>query len=199
MKLRVRPTVGIFVDTQNLYHSARDYYERTVNFESLLNFGTQDRDLLRAVSYVVERENDTSAWPFIYKLSTLGYRVRRMMLQVHHTTETGKTIWEGNWDMGICADMVRLAASLDVIVLGSGDGDFLDILEVLMEQGKRVEVVAFKETTSQKLIDGVDKFTHLPEIPGAFMPTRERNLYVPEAAPEAVTETMPETPAVATE
>jgi uncharacterized LabA/DUF88 family protein len=61
-----------------------------------------------------------------------------------------------------------------VIVLGSGDGDFLDILEVLMERGKRVEVVAFKETTAQKLIDGVDKFTHLPDIDGAFMPLRER-------------------------
>ena len=186
-KLRIKPAVGIFVDTQNLYHSARDYYERTVNFESLLRYGTDDRDLLRAVSYVVERESDTSAWPFIYKLSTLGYKVRRMTLQVHHTTETGKTIWEGNWDMGICADMVRLADHLDVIVLGSGDGDFLDILEVLMERGKRVEVIGFKETTAQKLIDGVDKFTHLPDIPQAFMPLRERSSPV-EA--ESVVETV---------
>lgn len=171
---RPRGRVGLFVDTQNLYHSARDHYERTVNFESLLRYGIADRELMRAVAYVVERENDTSAWPFIYKLSTLGYRVRRMNLHVHHTTDAGKTIWEGNWDMGMCADMVRLADHLDVIVLGSGDGDFLDILEVLMERGKRVEVVAFKETTAQKLIDGVDKFTHLPEISSPFMPVRER-------------------------
>jgi uncharacterized LabA/DUF88 family protein len=176
-KLRVRPVVGVFVDTQNLYHSARDYYERTVNFESLLRYAAGDREVLRAVSYVVEREGDTSAWPFIYKLSTLGYKVRRMTLQVHHTTETGKTIWEGNWDMGICADIVRLADHLDVIVLGSGDGDFLDIIEVMMDRGKRVEVIAFKETTAQKLIDGVDKFTHLPDIEGAFMPLRERPIH----------------------
>ena len=183
-KLRVRPVVGVFVDTQNLYHSARDYYERTVNFESLLRHAAGDREVLRAVSYVVEREGDTSAWPFIYKLSTLGYKVRRMTLQVHHTTETGKTIWEGNWDMGICADIVRLAEHLDVIVLGSGDGDFLDIIEVMMDRGKRVEVIAFKETTAQKLIDGVDKFTHLPDIENAFMPLRERPMYQP-IAPDA--------------
>ena len=60
-------------------------------------------------------------------------------------------------------------------MLGSGDGDFLDILEVMMERGKRVEVIGFKETTAQKLIDGVDKFTHLPDIEGAFMPLRERS------------------------
>jgi uncharacterized LabA/DUF88 family protein len=191
-KLRVRPTIGVFVDTQNLYHSARDYYERTVNFESLLKFATADREMLRAVSYVVEREGDTSAWPFIYKLSTLGYKVRRMTLQVHHTTETGKTIWEGNWDMGICADIVRLAEHLDVIVLGSGDGDFLDILEVMMERGKRVEVIGFKETTAQKLIDGVDKFTHLADIENAFMPLRERTPYqppIPDAPVEDVVHT----------
>ncbi|HWG83960.1 MAG TPA: NYN domain-containing protein, partial [Deinococcales bacterium] len=81
---RPRPRVGFFVDTQNLYHSARDYYERTVNFDTLLRHAIGDRELMRAVSYVVEREGDTGAWPFIYKLSTLGYKVRRMTLQVHH-------------------------------------------------------------------------------------------------------------------
>ena len=187
--MKIRPQVGIFVDTQNLYHSARDYYQRTVNFESLLKYGTaENRELFRAISYVVERESDTSAWPFIYKLSTLGYKVRRMTLQVHHTTDAGKIIWEGNWDMGICADMVRLAEHLDVIVLGSGDGDFTDIVEVLMERGKRVEVIAFKETTAQKLIDMVDKFTHLPDIDGGFMPLRERNATTPAEADAANSE-----------
>ncbi|WP_213062806.1 NYN domain-containing protein, partial [Acinetobacter baumannii] len=71
--------------------------------------------------------------------------------------------------MGIAADMVRLMPHLDVVVLGSGDGDFVEILEVLMERGIRVEVIAFRETTAQKLIDAVDRFVHLPDIPNAFM------------------------------
>ncbi|MBF6594948.1 MAG: NYN domain-containing protein [Thermaceae bacterium] len=166
--------VGLFVDTQNLYHSARDYYGQNVNFESLMRYAVGGRQLVRATAYVVERENDTSAWPFIYKLSTIGFRVRRMNLTLKETTDEGKPIYEGNWDMGIAADMVRLMNSLDVVVLGSGDGDFVDIVEVLMERGIRVEVVAFKETTAQKLIDAVDRFVHLPEIENAFVPARER-------------------------
>lgn len=161
--------VGVFVDTQNLYHSARDYYERNVNFESLLRFAVGGRRLVRATAYVVEREGDTSAWPFIYKLSTIGYRVRRMYLTLKELTEGGKPIYEGNWDMGIAADMVRLMPHLDVVVLGSGDGDFVEILEVLMERGIRVEVIAFRETTAQRLIDAVDRFVHLPDIPNPFM------------------------------
>lgn len=104
-----------------------------------------------------------------------------MNLTLKETTDEGKPIYEGNWDMGIAADMVRLMHTLDVVVLGSGDGDFVDIIEVLMERGIRVEVVAFKETTSQRLIDAVDRFVHLPEIPDPFMPGRERERVVPSA------------------
>ena len=164
--------VGVFVDTQNLYHSARDYYERNVNFESLLRYAVGGRRLVRATAYVVEKEGDTSAWPFIYKLSTIGYKVRRMYLNLKETTDAGKPIYEGNWDMGIAADMVRLMPHLDVVVLGSGDGDFVEILEVLMERGIRVEVIAFRETTAQRLIDAVDRFIHLPDIPDPFMPAK---------------------------
>ncbi|WP_027480779.1 NYN domain-containing protein [Deinococcus pimensis] len=169
-----KPRVGIFIDTQNLYHSARDLHERTVNFETLLKFGAQDRELVRAVAYVVEKEGDSTARPFIFKLSALGYKVRRMNLQLHHVNDQGKAIWEGNWDMGIVADMVRLSDHLDVIVLGSGDGDFSDIVEVLQERGKRVEAIAFREHTAQKLVDAVDRFTHLTDIEGALMPARPR-------------------------
>ncbi|PYE54886.1 NYN domain-containing protein [Deinococcus yavapaiensis] len=169
-----KPRVGIFIDTQNLYHSARDLQERTVNFETLLKVGCEGRELVRAIAYVVEKEGDASPRPFIYKLSTLGYKVRRMFLQLHHVNDQGKAIWEGNWDMGIVADMVRLCDHLDVIVLGSGDGDFADIVEVLQERGKRVEVIAFREHTAQKLVDAADKFTHMMDVEDALMPVKER-------------------------
>jgi len=169
-----KPRVGVFIDTQNLYHSARDLHERTVNFETLLKHATEGRELVRAIAYVVEKENDSSARPFIYKLSTLGYKVRRMFLQLHHVNEQGKAIWEGNWDMGMVADMVRLADHLDVIVLGSGDGDFADMMEVMQERGKRVEAIAFREHTAQKLVDTVDKFTNMTDIEGALMPAKAR-------------------------
>ena len=170
-----RPRVGVFIDTQNLYHSARDLLERTVNFETLLNVAVDGRELLHAISYTVERENEATARPFIYMLSPLGFKVRRMNLHLHHVTDGGKPIYEGNWDMGIVADMIRMMDSMDIIVLGSGDGDFTDIVEVLQERGKRVEVISFREHTAQKLIDAADRFTHLPDLEGALMPARVKN------------------------
>ena len=169
-----KPRIGLFIDTQNLYHSARDLMERTVNFETILNVARADRELVHAIAYTVEKENEGTARPFIYKLSALGYKVRRMNLTLHHVAEGGRPIYEGNWDMGMVADMFRLIDHLDIMVLGSGDGDFTDIVEVLQERGKRVEVIAFREHTAQKLVDAADRFTHLPDIEGALMPARAR-------------------------
>ncbi len=170
-----KPRIGLFIDTQNLYHSARDLMERTVNFETILNVARADRELVHAIAYTVEKEGEGTARPFIYKLSALGYKVKRMNLTLHHVAEGGRPIYEGNWDMGMVADMVRLLDHLDIMVLGSGDGDFTDIVELLQERGKRVEVIAFREHTAQKLVDAADRFTHLPDIDGALMPARARS------------------------
>ncbi|MGI8748105.1 MAG: NYN domain-containing protein [Deinococcus sp.] len=169
-----KPRIGLFIDTQNLYHSARDLMERTVNFETILNVAREERELVHAIAYTVEKEGESTARPFLYKLSALGYKVRRMNLTLHHVAQDGRPIYEGNWDMGIVADMVRLCDHMDVVVLGSGDGDFTDMVEVLQERGKRVEVIAFREHTAQKLIDAADRFTHLPDLEGALMPARVR-------------------------
>ena len=69
---------------------------------------------------------------------------------------------KADWDVGLAVDAIRLAPSLDAIVIVSGDGDYLPLLEYLQKsQGKQVEIVAFAETTSAKLIDESDNFIDL--------------------------------------
>jgi uncharacterized LabA/DUF88 family protein len=76
---------------------------------------------------------------------------------------------EGDWDMGIAADMVEAWDHLDVVVLASGDGDFVPIVELAQRKGRRVEVIAFEESTSQRLIDVADRFMALGDVAGAFV------------------------------
>ena len=68
---------------------------------------------------------------------------------------------KADWDVGIVIDAIRTAPSLDVIVLVSGDGDFIALVEYLKNQGKRVEVMAFGRTTSGKLKEVADEFIDL--------------------------------------
>src|SRR3989338_5812871 len=44
--------VGIFVDVQNLYYSARNIYNARVNYSALLKEVVGDRKLIRAIDYV---------------------------------------------------------------------------------------------------------------------------------------------------
>jgi uncharacterized LabA/DUF88 family protein len=161
--------IGLFVDTQNLYYAARDRHGRHVDYARLLSYAARDRRLAQATAYVVEREGERQAFGFVTKLSALGYRVRRRAVRVHRTDDEGRTVLEGDWDMGIAADIVRAWDGLDVIVLASGDGDFVPILEVAQQRGVRVEVAAFRATSAQDLIDLADRFDDLAELGGIFV------------------------------
>ncbi len=161
--------VALFVDTQNLYHSARDHFDRNVNYETLLAAAARGRRLVQATAYAVEREGDSGAFGFITKLTSLGYRVNRRKLRVHRADDQGRAVLEGDWDMGIAADIVRAWDHFDVLALASGDGDFVPLVRLVQERGKRVEVLAIRQTAAQDLLDAVDRFVDLGEQPGIFI------------------------------
>jgi len=161
--------VGLFVDTQNLYYAARENYGQHVDYEQLMAVAARGRRMIQASAYVVEREGESTAFGFITKLSTLGYRVKRRKVRIHRSDNGGRPVLEGDWDMGIAADMVRAWERLDVVVLASGDGDFAPIVQLAQERGCRVEVMAFRESAGQALIDLADVFVNLPELPNIFV------------------------------
>jgi len=161
--------VGLFVDTQNLYYAARDFYNSHVDYKELLKLSERGRRLCQATAYVVEREGEATAYGFVTKLSTLGYRVRRRKVRVHRADNGGRPLLEGDWDMGIAADIVRAWDFLEVIVLASGDGDFAPMLELAQQRGRRVEILAFREAASQSLLDLTDAFLNLAEVPDIFV------------------------------
>lgn len=163
--------VALFVDTQNLYYAARDS-GTAVDYQTLLETAARGRGLSHATAYVVERDGDATAYGFVGKLTALGFRVKRRKVRVHRVADDGTPVMEGDWDMGIAADIVRSLDHADVVVLASGDGDFVPILELAQERGKRVEVMAFREATSQALQDMADRFLPLGEIDGIFLPPR---------------------------
>ena len=163
--------VALFVDTQNLYYAARDM-GTAVDYQTLLDNAARGRSLSHATAYVVERDGDATAFGFIGKLTALGYRVKRRKVRVHRVNDDGVPVLEGDWDMGIAADIVRSLDHVDVVVLASGDGDFVPLLELAQERGKRVEIMAFREATSQALQDMADRFVPLGEIANIFLPPR---------------------------
>jgi len=68
-------------------------------------------------------------------------------------------------------DAIRLAPKIDVVVIVSGDGDFIPLLEHLRSLGQRVEVMAFGRSASGKLRELADNFVDLDSSTRKFLIT----------------------------
>jgi uncharacterized LabA/DUF88 family protein len=111
---------------------------------------------------------------FFKVLENIGYEVKGKDLQVF--VDGSK---KGDWDIGIAMDMIELAPRLDTLVLVSGDGDFVPLVEHLQRAlGCRVEVIAFGKSASGKLKDAADEFTDLDANPRKFLISRARPAHV---------------------
>lgn len=147
--------VAVLMDVQNLYHSAKNLYGARVNFREVLKSAVGKRNLIRAFAYVVRTKTGEEK-PFFDALMKLGIETRIRDLQ-----EFYGGLKKADWDVGITVDAIRIAPSVDTICLASGDGDFLQLVEYLKNQGKRVEVIAFGRSTSSKLKEAADEFIDL--------------------------------------
>lgn len=161
--------VAIFIDTQNLYHSAKSNFRTNVNYEELIKVAVNGRKLIRAFAYVIKSEDNTES-KFFDALGDIGIEMRVKDLQVFHTGAK-----KADWDVGIAVDMIRLTEKVDVIVLASGDGDFLEVVRYCQSRGVRIELMAFEKTTNATLLEEVDHFTDLGDRDSDFLIGNRRN------------------------
>jgi len=155
--------VGVFVDTQNMYHSAKNLYGAKVNFREVLKTAVAGRQLIRALAYVIKTETGEEK-AFIDSLQKATFEIKAKDLQIFPGG-----MKKGDWDVGIAVDAIRLSPNLDVVVIVSGDGDFTQLVEYLKFKGVITQAVSFKRSTSSKLIDSVDEFIDLGENKGKHL------------------------------
>jgi len=161
--------VGIFIDAQNLYHSAKHLYKAKVNFGAVLERGLGDRSLIRALAYVITSEAGDEQG-FFEALTKLGIETKTKDLQIFSSGNK-----KGDWDVGIAIDAISMAPKLDTIILISGDGDFVPLVEYLkINKGCQVEVVSFGKSSSQRLKEVADDFIDLDEDPRPYLMINNR-------------------------
>jgi len=112
--------VGVFIDTQNLYHSAKNLYKRKVNFGAILKDALAGRKLVRATAYVITTESGEEK-AFFEALEKLGIEAKTKDLQIF-----AGGMKKADWDVGLAVDAIRLSSLVDAIILVTGDGDFAD-------------------------------------------------------------------------
>ena len=172
--------VGVFVDIQNMYYSARALFDQKVNFKNILETAVSGRQLVRTFAYGITTE-EAHEEDFHAALADQGFEVKTKPLQQFIGGQK-----KGDWDVGIAMDVLRLEPKIDAAVLVSGDGDFVPLVEFSKEKGLRMEVMGFRESTSKLLVEAADSFIDLSSNKKRFLiqegrlrrginPTRRKN------------------------
>lgn len=146
--------VALFIDVQNMWYAARQQHGMAarVDFEKLMQAAVNDRRLIRAYAYVIQTpEVDQSG--FVTMLEQFSYEVKRKDLRRRSDGSA-----KGDWDMEMAIDMIRMAEKVDVVILASGDGDFVSLIQLLKELGPRVEVFSFPHNTARDLMETADHY-----------------------------------------
>lgn len=155
--------VAVLADTQNLYHTAHHLYSRNIDYTALLDKAVQERQLVRAIAYAI-RADSPDEESFFDALEEIGFEAR---IKAIRTFADGSK--KADWDVGMSLDAVTLASHVDVIVLCTGDGDFTRLVLHLQHQGVRVEVMGFKSSTADSLIERADAFIDLSAREDTFL------------------------------
>ncbi len=156
--------VAIFIDTQNIYHSAKNIHHAKANFGAIVKDVLDGRVLVRAIAYVASTESGEEN-AFFGALGKAGIETRTKPLQIFIGGAK-----KANWDIDMAMDAVKLAPKLDSIILITGDGDFVSLVEYLQNtHGTQVEVVSFGKSSSAKLIEAADDFFDLDSNPKKYL------------------------------
>lgn len=156
--------VGVFIDTQNLYHSAKNLYGHKVNFAEIVKDALAGRKLIRAMAYVIASEAETEQG-FFEALNKNGIETKIKDLQVFAGGSK-----KGDWDVGLAVDAITMAPKLDAVIIISGDGDFVPLVRYLqIHSGIQVEVASFAQSSSQKLIEECNDFMDLSKNPEKYL------------------------------
>jgi uncharacterized LabA/DUF88 family protein len=159
------PRVGIFVDVPNLIYAA-ERRKIDLDFGRVLEYFTRDREFVRATAYAPITDDPQA------KLESQRFAHHFIGHPYRLVTKPLKRFADGsmkaNFDIELAVDILTMSERLDIVVLMSGDGDFVRVVELVESRGVRVEVAAFAEAAAGELKSVADLFidmgAHLEEF-----------------------------------
>jgi len=160
--------IGIFVDVQNIYYTCRQVYNGNFDYNAFWAMATRNREVVCAHAYATDR-GDKKQQEFQNILRAIGFKVE---LKAVLKRRDGTT--KADWDVGIAVDAIKASPAVDVVVLISGDGDYVPLVDYLQNHGNRVEVLAFGKSTSSKLREAADEFIDLGEDSTKYLLKKSR-------------------------
>jgi len=155
------PRVGVYVDAENVRYNG-GYQMR---YDVLRHFAGREGGILQRlntyIAYDSERARDDQEYAkktraYQQMVRDFGWKISVKIVR-RYTDEAGNVTTKANADLDMAVDAMLQAEKLDQVILVTGDGDFLQVVEALQNRGCRVELIGFKNV-SRQLQQEVDAF-----------------------------------------
>jgi uncharacterized LabA/DUF88 family protein len=139
--------VGVYVDAENLTHNGGD----RMQYRVLRNIACREvGQAIRLNTYIAfddrraqeDRQYRESMLEYYSAVRDAGFKIIEKKV-AHYTDRNGVERSKANADLDMAVDCLLQSEHLDRVVLGTGDGDFVQVVRALQNRGCRVEIVAF--------------------------------------------------------
>ena len=158
----IKQKVGIFVDVPNLLYGVDVDDGTEIDMGNLLSLLCKDRELVRATAYspiVDDSDEPLQEQRFVKPFVAHNYRIVTKPMKRFSDGSV-----KGNLDIELVVDMITMSDRLDVIILVSGDADFLKAIQYTQSKGIKVEVASFPKSTSVELKAVADEYLDLSKL-----------------------------------
>ena len=158
----IKQKVGIFVDVPNLLYGVDVDDGTEIDMGNLLSLLSKDRELVRATAYspiVDDSDEPLQEQRFVKPFVQHNYRIVTKPMKRFSDGSV-----KGNLDIELVVDMITMSDRLDVIILVSGDADFLKAIQYAQSKGIKVEVASFPKSTSVELKAVADEYLDLSKL-----------------------------------
>lgn len=161
--------IGIYVDVENITMNGGRGMQYDVLRELACRGGGDPIRMNAYVRYDEERarSNDPTyerVLEFHSRIRDSGFKVVEKPIRWYRD-QAGQRYGKANADLDMAVDMLLQSERLDRVVLVSGDGDFVKVVEALQNRGLRLEAIGF-DNVSKELQTQADLYLSGYLVPG---------------------------------
>jgi len=149
----------VLVDAINTFEAVKKIYKSRLDYKALSDIISSGKDIVKKIVYVSESADKKGESGFIKALKKLGFEIKTLPFYVYNNRKK-----RYGCEVLLTIDAMLMAPKVDEVILVSGNGNFVFLVEHLISQGLSVEVAGFSRATSMGLKRKASRFVSLDHL-----------------------------------
>ncbi len=158
-----KPKAIVFIDGANIFYTQKQL-GWNISWKKTLRLISANFDVIETRYYTGIKDSDQKIKKFLLRLREMGMKTVTKPLKIIKDKQE-KVIYKSNCDVEMAIDILLEVNNFDVLILFSGDSDFVHLIRVLQKQfQKKVIVYSSRKTIAWELKLTANKYFFLEDV-----------------------------------